>query len=229
MLRREPVIRESGTAAVESLIQRGAGVGVTTLARAALKRDRTLPVPPGVAAALRSSGLSGGLARGSVCCVSGPFHVSFTAMLLAEVSASGSWIAWCSRVAPNCRALRDAGWHLDRFVWANPEGQWAACLGAVVGECEVVVTQIPHGVSPREVRHVAAIVRRSNGVLVVLVDNSHAGSSVDTFSAEAVFEARSATWSTAGAGHLSAQQMHVVLGGRRVVEPQGFPIVLGGS
>ena len=229
MLRREPVIRESGTAAVESLIQRGAGVGVTTLARAALKRDRTLPVPPGVAAALRSSGLSGGLARGSVCCVSGPFHVSFTAMLLAEVSASGSWIAWCSRVAPNCRALRDAGWHLDRFVWANPEGQWAACLGTVIGECEVVVTQMPHGVSVREVRHVAAIARRCSGVLVILVDNAFAGSSADAFLAEAVFDARSATWSTTGEGHLSAQQVHVVLGGRRVVEPQGFPIVLGGS
>jgi len=229
VLRREPVIAESAAAAVESLVRRGAGAGVTTLARAALKRDRTLPVPSGVAAALRAGGLSGGLARGSVCCVTGPFRVSLTAALLAEASASGSWIAWCSPVAPNCRALRDAGWHLDRFAWANPEGQWAACLGTVIGEFEVVVTQVPRGVSPREVRHVAAIARRCSGVLVVLVDNAYAGSSTDTFAADLMFDARDATWSTAGSGHLATQQVHVVLGGRRVIEPRGFPIILGGS
>lgn len=225
MLRREPVIRESRTAAVASLVQRGAGAGVTTLARAALKRDRTLPVASGIATALRISGLPGGLARGSVCCVTGPFRVSFTAALLAEASASGSWISWCSPVAPNCRALRDAGWCLDRFVWANPEGQWAACLSAVIGEFEIVVTHMPRGVPSRDIKHVAAIARRCNGVLVVLVDNA----SAEPFSSDTLFDARDATWSAAGAGHLATQQVHVVLGGRRVVEPHGFPIVLGGS
>lgn len=197
---------------------------VTTLSRAVLKRDRTIPVAAPVVSALRAVGHAGGLARGSVCCVTGPVRVSFTAAAFAPANAAGSWVMWCSSSAPNCRALLDAGWSLERFVWVNPTGQWSACVGAGLGEFEVVVTQLPTGVSPREVQHASAIARRRNGVLVVLADRVPTA-----LSADLVFDARGATWTSVGAGHLVSQETHVVMGGRRAPQPHVFSVVLGAS
>lgn len=207
-----------------SLASHASGVGVTTLSRAVLKRDRMLPVAPGVAAALRAVGLSGGLPRGSVCCITGPFRVSCTIASLARASASGPWVAWCSSSAPNCRALVDAGWYLERFVWVDPAARWAECMGAAIGQFEIVVTQLPRGVPARDVTHVSAVARRRDGVLVVLADHLHA-----SLSADIVFDAGDSEWSTAGSGFLASQEMSVTLRGRRVAQPHVFSLMLGGS
>lgn len=196
---------------------------VTALSRAVLKRDRSLVVSTPFVHALRAVGLPQGLQRGAVCAVSGSAPVALAAALLAEASRSGAWVAWCSADAPNPRALFDAGWSLDRLVCVDPGQRWAACMGACIGEFEVVVTQVPVGVPAGEARRVSAAVSRSNGIVVVLP--SRRGVSMP---ADIEFHVERSDWNL-DAGHLQSQTMHVVLGGRRVAEPRRFGAALVGS
>ena len=196
---------------------------VTTLSRAVLKRDRSLPVPAQFADALRGAGVSRGLVRGSVYAVGGNAPVALAAVLLSEASKSGAWIAWCSASHPNPRALLDAGWSLDRFVHVDPQHRWAACMDACVGEFEVVVTQVPAGVPSGEARRVSTAVSRSNSVVMVLT--TQRGSSMP---ADVEFRVDSSDWNL-GSGHLQSQTMHVVLGGRRIVDPRCIDAVLAAS
>lgn len=193
---------------------------VTTLSRAVLKRDRALPVPAQFADALRGAGVSHGLVRGSVYAVGGSAPVALAAVLLSQASKSGAWIAWCSASPPNPRALLDAGWCLDRFVYIDPQHRWAACMDASVGEFEVVVTQPPTGVPAGEARRVSAAVSRSNSVVVVLA--TQRGSSMP---ADVEFRVDASDWNV-GSGHLQSQTMHILLAGRRIVDPRRINAVL---
>lgn len=196
---------------------------VTTLSRAVLKRDRWLPVTDTFAGALRAAGLASGLTRGSVYGVTGVAPTTLAALLLAEASRSGAWIAWCSAVAPNPRALFDAGWCLDRLVCIDPRNRWSACIGACVGEFEVVVAGVPQGVPPGEVRRMSTAVSRSNGIAVLLPNPTGRIAPVDV-----EFRVGRCRWGTEG-GRLSSQSFDIVLGGRRVAEPHSFEGLLGAS
>ena len=195
---------------------------VTTLSRAVLKRDRSIPVTGRIAEALRVAGLAGGLPRGSVCAVTGAAPVALTTLLLAEANASGAWVAWCAATAPNMRALFDAGWQLDRVVCVDPQHDWVACMNACVGEFEIVVTQVPSAVAPAEVRRMVTAVSRSNGIVVVV-----GGEPRQSVSADLEFRVEGCNWT--GDGHLSAQNMRVTLGGRRIPDPRPFRVVYGPS
>jgi len=197
---------------------------VTTLSRAVLKRDRSVPVAGRIADALRAAGLAGGLPRGSVCAVTGAAPVALTALLLAEANASGAWVAWCAATSPNVRALFDAGWQLDRVVCVDPQRDWVACMNACVGEFEIVVTQIPSTVAPAEVRRMSTAVSRSNGVVVVV-----GGEPQRSVSADLEFRVEGCNWTGVDGGHLSAQDMRVTLGGRRIPDPRPFRVVYGPS
>ncbi len=197
---------------------------VTTLSRAVLKRDRSIPVAGRIADALRAAGLAGGLPRGSVCAVTGAAPVALTALLLAEANASGAWVAWCAATSPNVRALFDAGWQLDRVVCVDPQRDWVACMNACVGEFEIVVTQIPSTVAPAEVRRMSTAVSRSNGVVVVV-----GGEPQRSVSADLEFRVEGCNWTGVDGGHLSAQDMRVTLGGRRIPDPRPFRVVYGPS
>lgn len=201
-----------------------AAANVTTLSRAVLKRDRSIPVAARIADALRAVGLAGGLPRGSVCTVTGASPVALTASLLAEANASGAWVAWCAATAPNTRALFDAGWQLDRVVCVDPQRDWVACMNACIGEFELVVTQIPSTVAPAEVRRMSTAVSRSNGVVVVI-----GGEAQRSMSADLEFRVERCNWSGVDDGHLSAQDMRVILGGRRVPDPCPLRVVYGSS
>ena len=193
---------------------------VTTLSRAVLKRDRLLPVGAAFAEALRGAGLASGLVRGSVYGISGVSPVALAALLLAEAGKSGAWVAWCAEVSPNPRALFDAGWCLDRVVCIDPQRLWLECINACLGEFEIIVTQIPAGVGAGDVRRMASMVSRGNGVMVVLGDTSCRYAVVDV-----EFQVEHCSWRVEG-GRLVSQTMDVVLGGRRVIEPRSFVGVL---
>ena len=195
---------------------------VTTLSRAVLKRDRLLPVAGHFSGALRAAGLAGGLPRGSVCAVNGAAPVALTALLLAEANASGAWVAWCASTAPNPRALFDAGWQLDRVVCVDPQRDWVACVNACIGEFELVVTQIPSSVAPADVRRMSTAVSRSNGIVVVVGDEPRR-----SVSADLEFRVERCNWAGVEGGHLSGQDIRVVLGGRRVPDPRPFRVVYG--
>ena len=159
-----------------------------------------------------------------MCAVTGVAPVGFAAVLLAEANRSGSWVAWCSGVAPNIRALHDAGWSPDRLVCIDPQREWLACMGACVGQFELVVTQVPAGVPAADVRRMTTTAAHGNGVVVLLVPHGAASIPVDF-----EFRVERCEWPVSNAGHLSAQVLHVVLGGRRIAEPRAFEVAIGAS
>ena len=201
-----------------------AAANITTLSRAVLKRDRSIPVTGRIAEALRATGLASGLPRGSVCAVTGAAPVALTALLLADANASGAWVAWCSTASPNVRALFDAGWQLDRLVCIDPRHDWVACMNACVGEFELVVTQIPSTVAAADVRRMSMAVSRSNGIVVVVGEEVQR-----SVSADLEFRVEHCNWTGVDGGYLSAQDMQVTLGGRRVPDPRRFRVVYGSS
>ena len=113
---------------------------------------------------------------------------------------------------------------MERFVWVDPGVRWVDCMGAAIGQFEVVVTQLPRAVPARDVTHVSTVARRCEGVLVVLADQPHAA-----LAADVVFDASGSVWSSAASGCLTAQEINITLRGRRVVQPHEFSLVLGGS
>lgn len=97
-------------------------------------------------------------------------------------------------------------------------------MNACIGEFELVVTQIPSTVAPGEVRRMSTAVARSNGVVVVV-----GGEAQRSVSADLEFRVERCSWSGVDDGHLSAQDMRVTLGGRRIPDPRPLRVVYGSS
>ena len=191
---------------------------VSTLATAALADTRALPVSLPVDRMLRAGLVpdsAHGLVRGRTYGCSGVAMVSCATTLLSEASATGSWIAWCTAVSPNWRAMADTGWALDRLVQVDCDRSrdgWTACIDALAGEIDIVVVDPPAGVSVRDVQRVIDRAVRRGGVVVVLASSPevHARLGVDV-----VFDVVRVHYVTHHA-HLAGQVMDISLRGRRV-------------
>jgi hypothetical protein len=196
---------------------------LSALSTASLVDQRTLPVPPAFAQALRAAGLPGGLVRGRTYGCGGVAPVSCLVALLRHASAAGSWVAWCAATSPNWRAAADAGWALQRVVVAKPDAHnWSSCIDVFAGEIDVVVVDLPMGVPSHQVRRVMNHVAHRNGVLVVLMPPHTTHTSVVPDVVFRVDHARYGTQCT----HLTEQTLEVVLGGRRVPASKSFSVVM---
>ena len=196
---------------------------VSTLGTATLLDTRTLPVMPGVGAALHRAGLAHGLVRGRTYGCSGVGMVSCAMTLLRDASVSGSWIAWCAAVSPNWRAAADIGWALDRVVrieCGHSRDGWIACLDAVAGEIDIVVVDLPAGMSMHEAQRALDHAVRRGGAVVVLAPSgaTHARLGIDI-----VFDVVRVRHATRHE-HLAGQVMDIRLQGRRV--PVAVDVVL---
>lgn len=197
---------------------------VSTLGAATLSDARTLPVSLSVERALRAGQVSG-LVRGRTYGCSGAGAVSCAMVLLREASATGSWVAWCAGVSPNWRAMADIGWALDRVVQVDcshsREG-WIACLDALAGEIDIVVVDLPAGVSPHEAQRAIDRAVQRGAVVVVLAPSRethvHPGrdSGVDgRVGVDVAFDVIRVRHVTHDA-YLAGQVMDIRLRGRRV-------------
>ena len=196
---------------------------VSTLGAATLADARSLPVTPSVGAALRRAGLAHGLVRGRTYGCSGVGMVSCAMTLLREASASGSWIAWCAAVSPNWRAAADIGWALDRVVrieCGHSSDGWIACLDSLAGEIDIVVIDLPAGVSLHEAQRTIDHAARRGGAVVALAAScaTHTRLGIDI-----VFDVVRVRHAT-GHAYLAGQAMDIHLQGRRV--PVAVDVVL---
>jgi hypothetical protein len=203
---------------------------VSTLAVATLADARTLPVSPDIERVLRAGlvpGCAHGLVRGRTYGCSGAAAVSCAMTLLREASATGSWIAWCAAVSPNWRAMADTGWALDRVVQidcGSSRDGWVACLDALAGEIDIVVVDMPAGVSLRDAQQVIDRAVRRGGVVVVLAPSPevHARLGVDV-----VFDVVRVRH-VAHHAHLAGQVIDIRLQGRRVPVPTDVRLEIPG-
>lgn len=182
----------------------------------ALARERTLPV----AAPLAGLVPGGALQRGASVSVDGaPGATSLALALMAEASASGSWVGVVGDPSLGLAAVAEAGLALERVVVVDPPpSSWAAVVAALLDAVDLVCTRSARSVRPADARRLVARAREQGAVWVQLPAGGRAASAKDRMPpAEVRLSVVSAVWegpAGGGAGRLERRRVEVVGGGR---------------
>jgi hypothetical protein len=170
-----------------------------------LADERALPVPAPLAPLLPGEHLR----RGSTVAVRR--SVALALALVAEASASGSWVAAVGLPDLGVVAAAEAGIVLDRLalVPAPTRRTWAAVVAALLDAIDVVLVRPPAGVRVADTRRLAARARERGSVLVPLGD-------AWTDPVDLHLEVTASRWRGLGQGHghLEARWVEVAAGGR---------------
>jgi hypothetical protein len=120
-----------------------------------------------VAAALQPL-LPEGLRRGGTVHVAG--SISLLLALLGPASAEGAWCALVGLPGISAEAADEYGIELTRLaIVPRPGPGWATAVGALLAAVDVVATCPPPGVTPGDVRRLAARARSHDSVLMPFV------------------------------------------------------------
>jgi hypothetical protein len=165
------------------------------------------PVPPALAELL-----PGGLRRGSTVSVSG--SMSLLLALVGSASAAGAWCALVGFPRVSAEAAREYGIDLARLALIPAPGTgWATAVGALLDALDIVAVRPPggrNGLSPGDIRRLAARARSKDAVLVPFVTEANWPG------AELRLHADAGVWTGIGqgTGRLRARQVEVTAGGR---------------
>lgn len=183
-----------------------------------------LPVPSSLAPALPSESLE----RGRIYGCAGDASLSLLFALVSVATREGSWFAMVDMDHAGLQSAREHGVALQRTVCASSggEGAWPLVVGSLVDGFDVVAVTSPPG-RPQEARRIAARVRSSGAVLLVLGDKGG-------FEVDAVLRARTVSWrfdlhAQVRTVEVSSSGRRAHRGGRCVVhlpvppEPDGVP------
>jgi hypothetical protein len=170
-----------------------------------LADERALPVAAPLAPLLPGEHLR----RGSTVAVRR--SVALALALVAEASASGSWVAAVGLPDLGVVAAAEAGIVLDRLalVPAPTRRNWAAVVAALLDAIDVVLVRPPAGAHAADTRRLAARARERGSVLVPLGD-------VWTDPVDLHLAVTASRWRGLGQGHgrLEARWVEVAAGGR---------------
>lgn len=161
-----------------------------------LARDRDLPVPGPLAAAIPS------LTRGSAVVVGGGLGAGATSAVLglaAAATVAGEWAAMVDGSGSlGGLAAAEAGVDLARFAVVRdvPRERWSTVVAALMDGMTVVIAELPRGLRVGDARRLVARARERAAVLVALTAD------VRAWPAEATVrvEARGGEWSGLGSG-----------------------------
>jgi hypothetical protein len=137
--------------------------------------------------------------------------VALALSLVAEASASGSWVAAVGLPDLGVVAAAEAGIALDRLtlVPAPTRRNWAAVVAALLDAIDVVLVRPPAGVRAADTRRLAARARERGSVLVPLGDGW-------TDPVDLHLAVTASRWRGLGQGHgrLEARWVEVAAAGR---------------
>ena len=196
----------------------------------AFARDRVLPVAP----ALQPLLPEGGLVRGSVVGCLGTTAVSVALALVAETSASGSWLAVVGLPTLGLRAASEVGIALERLVMiAEPtdpelkdpdEASWANLVSALVDGFDLVLLRSSPRLRAGTARRLQARLQARGGVLVVVGDPGQFGCDLTISCPEGMWEGLGA-----GSGRLVRRRLALTARGRRIPRPRQTELWLPGA
>ncbi len=178
------------------------------VAPVSLAAEQVLPLP----APLDELVPEGGLRRGWVVAVEGLATTSLTLALAAEVTTSGSWVAFVGVPEVGMLAAAELGVDLARclVVRIDDARHWAEATAALLGAVDLIVTRPPSGVRQRDVRRIAARARERGTVLVRMPGGDEA------MTVDRRFRGTSPSWVglAPGRGRLVARRLRVDRGDR---------------
>lgn len=171
-----------------------------------LAREQTLPVLGPLERLLPV----GALERGSTVAVTGVGARSLAMALLAEATATGSWVAAVGVGGMGLVAAHELGVRLERLVLVDRPGPdaWPGVVAALVGAFDVVLVE-PGRVRAADARRLSARLRERGTVTVQLGEQG--------LDADVRLELRPLAWDGLGDGHgmLRSRRVAVAVAGRR--------------
>ena len=189
---------------------------VQRVAPRTLAREQVLPV----AEELRGLFPGGGLPRGSMLIVGAdPAGGSRTLALalVAEATQQGAWVAVVGLAGIGLAAAADLGVALERVaVIDKPDAkQWTSVVAALIGACDLVLTDPPARIRPAELRRLQSRARERGSVLLSVGPSSRQQALQGQ--ADVSFTVRERFWEGLGVGHGHLQACRAVLevSGRR--------------
>ena len=202
---------------------------VTPVSATSLAIERMLPVDDTFASLFHTPGAERpGLVRGQVIHCTGAAPLSMALALAAAASRAGAWLAVVDVPGLGVEATGELGVLLERLVRVEtgPAGQWADVMCAVADGFELIVTEIPRGVSAATARRVHQRIRARGGVLLTTAS----GRSGSPMSSDLDVRTVSPQWKGLGAGHgyLRARRLVVEASGRRLPQTRSIEVWLPG-
>lgn len=169
-----------------------------------------------------------GLVRGQVIHCAGAASLSLALSLTAAATRAGAWLAIVDVPALGVEAAGELGVPLERLVRieTGSTGQWADVMGAVADGFELIVTEVPRGISATMARRVHQRLRARGGVLLTTAS----GRRGSPLSSDLDVHAVSSQWEGLGAGHghLAARRLVVEASGRRLPTVRSIDVWLPG-
>ena len=119
----------------------------------------TLPVP----SELRAMFPEGGLVRGRTVLCSGDAAVAMALRVVSSATQAGSWLGIVGVHNVGVQAASEHGVALQRVVFVQPASsrtEWVSTVAAVADGFDVLMLEVPHGITEADARRVHVSSRR---------------------------------------------------------------------
>ena len=180
----------------------------------------TLPVPSD----LRAMFIHGGLVRGRTVLCSGDAAITLALRTVSQATQAGSWLGVVGVRNIGVQAASEQGVALQRVVFVQPattRAEWVSTVAAAADGFDVLMLEVPHGITVADARRVQTRVQsRRNALVLTSATQKLALQSV--FQPDVVMDATTTQWNgiERGAGHVQSRDVCVAVSGRRVPKAQ---------
>ena len=162
----------------------------------------------------------GVLVRGRTVLCSGDAAMSTALLLVSAATQAGSWLAIVGVSDFGLMSACEQGVALQRTVLVTPTANkkdWTSTVAAVADGFDVVMLEVPQGVSESDARRIQTRIQARRNVLV-LVETSRHTTPRSVFQPDVVLHTATTSWHGIehGAGYVQGRHIDVTVSGRRV-------------
>ena len=173
-----------------------------------------------VAKALQPIIPDGVLVRGRTVLCSGDAAMSAALLTVSAATQAGSWLAIVGVSDFGLMSACEQGVALQRTVLVTPTANkkdWTSTVAAVADGFDVVMLEVPQGVSESDARRMQTRIQARRNVLV-LVETSRHATPRSVFQPDVVLHTVTTQWDGIehGAGYVQGRLIDVMVSGRRV-------------
>ena len=173
-----------------------------------------------VAKALQPIVPDGVLVRGRTVLCSGDAAMSAALLTVSAATQAGSWLAIVGVSDFGLMSACEQGVALQRTVLVTPTANkkdWTSTVAAVADGFDVVMLEVPQGVSESDARRIQTRIQARRNVLV-LVETSRHATPRSVFQPDVVLHTVTTQWDGIehGAGYVQGRLIDVMVSGRRV-------------